>query len=139
MKSSRFQLTAFECPLLNPNSSFTSRLQKRLRSKENQAEYTIASVPYGWAGSVTIVKSPFGVFSHRVTDGPTLKRRRESSLCGTIGHRALRARCPKAAFLLHKERARAGGLGETILLCTCVSVSPCLSRVKPGATSPITR
>ena len=45
------------------------------RKKEgNKAVYTTASVAYGWAGAVTEVRSPFGVFSHCVTDGPTDRR-----------------------------------------------------------------
>ena len=37
----------------------------------NEAVYTTASVAYGWAGAVTEVRSPFGVFSYCVTDGQT--------------------------------------------------------------------
>jgi len=33
-----------------------------------KAVKTTASVEYGWAGAVMQVKSPFGVFSHSVTD-----------------------------------------------------------------------
>ena len=40
----------------------------------NKALYTTALVAYGWAGAVTRVKSSFGVFSHRVTSGPTDQR-----------------------------------------------------------------
>ena len=36
--------------------------------RRNKAVYTTASVAYGWAGAVTEVRSPFGVFSHCVTD-----------------------------------------------------------------------
>ena len=31
--------------------------------------YTTVSVAYRWAGAVTEAKSPFGVFTHCVTDG----------------------------------------------------------------------
>ena len=35
-----------------------------------KAIYTTASVPYGWAGAVTQVKLPFGMFPYCMTDGP---------------------------------------------------------------------
>ena len=54
----------------------TDRQTDRLR---NKAVYTTASVAYGWAGAVTQVLLPFGVFSKgrtnrrmdRQTDQPT--------------------------------------------------------------------
>ena len=38
---------------------------------QNKAVYTTAPVAYGWAGTVTQVKSPYGVFLHSVTERPT--------------------------------------------------------------------
>ena len=36
---------------------------KKAKTSKNKAVYTTASVAYGWAGAVTEVKAPFGVFS----------------------------------------------------------------------------
>ena len=42
-----------------------------VRDIENKAVYTTAPVAYGWAGAVLEGGSPFGVFSHWVTDQRT--------------------------------------------------------------------
>ena len=42
----------------------------RLALHTNKAVYTTASVAYGWAGEVTQVKLPFGVFFNCVTIRP---------------------------------------------------------------------
>ena len=44
----------------------TNRQRRWVLGYLSKAVYTIASVAYGWAGAVTEVKSPFGVFSHCV-------------------------------------------------------------------------
>ena len=51
------------------------QMEKQRDGWTNKAVYTTASVAYGWAGAVTEVKLPFGVFFHcmndRRTNGPT--------------------------------------------------------------------